>query len=311
MLRSIWQVKMLWMKSKLHINSFFLFLILSHSLCAEAKVTYGFSEGRLGDNLISYLHAKWVSYLYQIPLSYIPFDGSDNFLLHELEKPFGSGEKTVTLNDLSQLDWFKDVVYKIPYAPDYLQEYEHIRGLKNICPYIKVDWEDKTFIEWARPFLSPRTPVKTLCLPTDKITVALHIRRHVGVDRDPRLATFYPYKFLPNQFYIDQIRWIYKEFNEQPLYIYFFSNDPDMEKVAEFYKKTLNIDNITFDWGKENSVLTDFYSMMQFDCLVRPQSNLSIVASKFGRQKLVISPEHVKTGRRGNVVDKVLIEKRW
>jgi len=301
---------MLWTKLKLRINSFFLFLFLSHALFAEAKVTYGFSEGRLGDDLISYLHAKWVSYLYQIPLSYIPFDGSDNFLLHELEEKIGSGEKIVSLNDLSQLDRMKNVVYKIPYAPDYLQEYEHIRGLKNICPYIKVDWEDKIFIEWARPFLSPRVPVKTLSLPTDKITVALHIRRNVGVDGDRRLTNLYPYKFLSNIFYLDQIRWIYKEFNEQPLYIYFFSNDPDMEKVAEFYKKTLNIDNITFDWGKESSVLTDFYSMMQFDCLVRPQSNLSIVASKFGRQKLVISPEHVKVKRGGNRVDKVLIERR-
>ncbi len=301
---------MLWTKLKLLVNSFLLFLILSSALLAEAKVTYGFSEGRLGDHLISYLHAKWVSYLYQVPLSYIPFDGSDNFLLHELEKPLGSGEKTVSLNDLSQLDRMKNVVYKIPYAPDYLQEYEHIRGLKNICPYIKVDWEDKAFIEWVRPFLSLRVPVNTLSLPADKLTVALHIRRNVGVDGDRRLAKLYPYKFLSNTFYLDQIRWIYKEFNEQPLYIYFFSNDPDMEKVAEFYKKTLNIDNITFDWGKDNTVLSDFYSMMQFDCLVRPQSNLSIVASKFGRQKLVISPEHVKTGRRGNSVDKVLIERR-
>lgn len=285
-------------------------LAFSSNLSAEAKVTYGFSAGRLGDHLISYLHAKWVSYQHHIPLLYTPFQGSDAFCLHDLEEPLIGDEKIVPLNDLSQLDRLKNVVYKIPYAPDYRQEYEYLKGLEQVCPYIQVDWKDKAFIEWVRPFLAPRVPVNTLCLPKDKITVALHIRRHVGVDRNQRLAVTYPYKFLPDRFYLEQILWIYEAFNQQPLYIYFFSNDPDIRNVAAAYEKSLKIDNITFDWGDGSDVLADLYSMMEFDCIVRPQSNLSIVASIFGQQKLVIFPEHVKMDWLGSshVVDKVARE---
>ena len=57
-------------------------------------------------------------------------------------------------------------------------------------------------------------------------------------------------------------------------------------------------------------ILADLYSMMDFDCIIRPDSNLSIVASKFGRQKIVISPEHVTVNKKGNVVDRIRIERR-
>ncbi len=300
---------MLSIRLKLSVNSFFLLLFVTHTLLGEAKITYGFSGGRLGDHLIAYLHAKWISYEKQLPLLYIPFEQSDAFLLHELENPLPPHQNVTVLKNLSLLDRAKDLVYQIPYAPDYLQEYQRIPGLAAVCPFIKVDWEDKAFIECVRPFLSPRFPIETIPLPKDKITVALHIRRTVGVDVNPKLVGYYPYKFLPDQFYLDQIRWVYEEMGKKPLYVYLFSNDPDIGKVAEQYKNTLNLADVTFDWGKGKDVLTDFYSMMCFDCLIRPQSNLSIVASKFGYQKLVISPEHVNTNRRGILVDKV--KREW
>ena len=42
--------------------------------------------GRLGDQLIAYMHAKWVSYLYDIPLLYKPFHYSNDLVLDDKEE---------------------------------------------------------------------------------------------------------------------------------------------------------------------------------------------------------------------------------
>ena len=77
-----------------------------------AGVTYTFSGGRFGDNLISYLHAKWVAYRAGVPLLYKPFGYSGMLVMDEEEERFEGGA-TVTLRD------WKDVVRKSerPYLP--------------------------------------------------------------------------------------------------------------------------------------------------------------------------------------------------
>ncbi|HEV7737800.1 MAG TPA: hypothetical protein VGO47_10580, partial [Chlamydiales bacterium] len=53
------------------------FSLFLHSLCANPDstqaITYEFSGGRFGDNLLAYFHAKWVSYKYNIPFFYKEF----------------------------------------------------------------------------------------------------------------------------------------------------------------------------------------------------------------------------------------------
>ncbi|NDD58753.1 MAG: hypothetical protein EBZ47_05820 [Chlamydiae bacterium] len=41
--------------------------------------------GRFGDRLIAYMHAKWLSYKYNIPMLYIPFAYSDDLILDDIE----------------------------------------------------------------------------------------------------------------------------------------------------------------------------------------------------------------------------------
>src|SRR5579862_7273227 len=79
------------------------FFSLSLSLFASDAVTYEFTGGRLGDNLLSYLHAKWISHTRQIPLLYKPFPYSSELCLHDIEIPY-------TLD--SSLD-----LYVCPYFP--------------------------------------------------------------------------------------------------------------------------------------------------------------------------------------------------
>jgi len=297
------------------IRNIFISLLISTALFSGPTVTYEQAGGRLGDHLISYLHAKWISYQYGIPLAYTPFLFSDAFALSELEVPLEAKKKLVPVTNLSQLNRLEDKIYQIPYVTECPEEYLTGHPFWKERPFILVDWNDREFIEWVRPCLAPRIPVSPLSLPKDQITVALHIRRPYGQDADPNIHRIFPYKFLPDQFYIDQLNWIYEEMGRQPLYVYIFSNDPARRKIAHQFQAKLKNKNVTFDFPKvldesREGVISDLFSMMEFDCIIRPESNLSIVASKFGKQQIVISPEHVIVNTRENIVDRVKIERR-
>ena len=49
---------------------------------APKAVTYDFSGGRFGDNLISYLHGKWVAHVLNLTFLYRPFEFSDKLEMH-------------------------------------------------------------------------------------------------------------------------------------------------------------------------------------------------------------------------------------
>ncbi|MFA5306719.1 MAG: hypothetical protein WC365_04680, partial [Candidatus Babeliales bacterium] len=56
-----------------------------HLATGISAVTYGLSGGRFGDNLLCYVHAKWISYKYHIPLLYFPFEYSSHLVFDEAE----------------------------------------------------------------------------------------------------------------------------------------------------------------------------------------------------------------------------------
>ncbi len=41
------------------------------------------------------------------------------------------------------------------------------------------------------------------------------------------------------------------------------------------------------------NVMDDFFALLDFDCLIRPDSNFSICAEILGNHKVVVSPENV------------------
>jgi hypothetical protein len=48
-------------------------------------ITYELSGGRLGDNIIAYLHAKWLSHVHGIALLYKPFQYSSDLSLSQTD----------------------------------------------------------------------------------------------------------------------------------------------------------------------------------------------------------------------------------
>ena len=73
-------------------DKLFVFIIactISFCLIGQSYVTYQLPYGRLGDKLITYVHAKWISYKYGLKLLYRPFEYSDKLMLSKIEQPFG------------------------------------------------------------------------------------------------------------------------------------------------------------------------------------------------------------------------------
>lgn len=84
-------------------------------------------------------------------------------------------------------------------------------------------------------------------------------------------------------------------YNHAPLYVFLFTDDCNPQRLVDKYKKLVGNSNIEFACRTERTdyfynVLEDFFSMMYFDILIRPDSNFSIMAEKLGFHSVIISP---------------------
>lgn len=285
----------------------------------RSAVAYHLSGGRFGDNLIAYLHAKWISYKYALPLVYVPFEYSSDLVLSDAElmatiDNAGYLKRTETRQVVAKEFWLdtltinpnEGILYLVPWFQESLQDYERLEDGR---PYFYVNWEDEYFLKEIRSLIAPRAQLELIKLPSDKVTVAVHVRRNSnGFDLslsfkqgdyiDPSkqyLDDFFPLKCINDDFFIFGIKKIAELFPDKQLYVYIFTDDKNPGDIVEKYKKIINNPAITFDYRHDvhdhtKHVLEDFFSMLTFDCLVRSDSNFSLVASKLGDYKLVISP---------------------
>ena len=155
-------------------------------------VTYTL-DGRFGDNLVSFMHAQWISYKYDIPLLYIPFVHSDRLKLHNKCRIYDESiKKSVkhvkTFTNLHDCKIRKDssTLYIFPYCPESLFE---VAVSTNLF-FFPVHWEDKQFKAILKELIKPIHPVPQLELPKDRITVAVHMRL------DPTEARAAPRRFF-------------------------------------------------------------------------------------------------------------------
>lgn len=283
----------------------------SSYLQAGNAITYSFSGGRLGDNLVSYFHARWLSYKYGLPFLYKPFPDSENFYLHGMDQTEGknfSFKYLISIAKESNIHTASSSsLFIVPYFPETRGEYEWIKNAVGRIPFFSVDWEDPNFAEEVKNCLQPKQSVKTLNLPSDCITVALHLRRgHEAKNR--ALVVSFPLKFASDEYYINQIRRVATIFPDKKLYIYIFTDDENPQAIVKKYHEALKNPNIDFDYGKNkgpNSLLEDFYSISKFNCCILCQSNFSVIASKLGNYTLLISPVHASLRRGKAIIDEV------
>lgn len=293
-------------------------LFLSLSACAEIRqaVTYELSPGRFGDNLLSYIHAKWISYKYNIPLLYKRFVYSDRLVLHTCEPSYEENKKrfssTVLLGHAVNIDVSdkRSKLYVVPYFPASRYELKYGISFSGASWYsFEIDWSDKYFIQELRKVIAPITPIARMNLPTNRITVAVHVRRGGNHDTPETVAAF-PMKFLTDEFYITQINQLYYLLHEGPLYVYLFTDDTNPMRMMSMFQERLKGLDIQFDCRKGyNSdtvnVLEDFFALQQFDCLIHSESNYSLIMSKLGDYLVSIYPDSFRKINNTIVYDNI------
>lgn len=264
------------------------------------SVTYDLNkEARFGDQLISYLHARWIAYRYGFSFLYKPFLHSENFALHGIDELW-TEEKENQFDYIirhHQKENFSlksegSLLYLIPFFSDLQDDLQY-------CPDwvpFSIDWKDKGFRNLLQSLFRPAKNIPLISPPNHYLSVALHIRRGGGYDEaNPFLL--WPLRFLPDSYYIECLRRVYTLFPGQKIYAYIFTDEQEPKKIADTLKNALADLPITFDYREKGNhytanVVEDFYSMMNFDCLIRSASNFTLLHSVIVDYKLIMSPKH-------------------
>lgn len=292
-------------------NFCFLLFLPCILLSQDLVVTYD-KGSRLGDNLLCYLHAKWIAYEYHIPLRYKPFKYSSKLVLHDqelsLSKDLYKDKRFVVRLDQERIDLHSEraTMYVCPYFPEDAWEQKNYY-------HFKVDWKNQEFRNIVRKMISPK---KKLCLvvpPKNSVNIAIHVRDGGGFDPESAKAGV-PLKLPPINFYAEGLSRIVRLFPAKDIYCYVFTDAIDPEKIVHVLQKALPSDSsVTFGYRKFNNrhnknVLEDFFSLFNFDVLIRPQSNFSMVPSLIHDYAIVYHPTSAVVSGNQVVIDKVEME---
>lgn len=303
---------------------FILFLLLfsAQQGFTRSAVTYTFSGGRFGDNLLSYSRAKYISYLYDIPLLYIPFAYSDSLMMHNLELHY-SQEKVKEYKGVVSykqvngvIDSEADIIYVVPFFPESVYERNCPRN-----PYLfDVDWDNPKFKQELQKMIKSVDRLNLLQMPTDCITVALHVRIGTGFDLIGNytyddMIKWHPLKWPPLSFYVEALQKVAAQFPDQKIYVYIFTDHNNPSELMDYFAKIITDTRIQFDcrlYGNNHNtnVLEDFFSLLQFDCLIRSDSNFSVMAEKIGDYKILIAPKHVSQQNGETIIDDIFFVKK-
>jgi len=328
------------------------FFLVMYTLCtfirivSDCGVTYASPPGRMGDQLITYIKAKWLAWKHGYELLYVPFKGANMFEFHKKETRSTRLRRKQfyrTCSIKNDRDFIggdkKNILYKIWYtfkSTDWGHWYDQStwRGLSN----------NALFKQVLKKSLAPICKIEKQPVPQNCLTIALHVRRGGGYDKPllsgqkdlykpvefvkkphqytkastvrlsrkrrwlrrrgarkrrkkrPQYADRnHPLKFPPDLFYVHALIFLSEWFDDQPLYVYIFTDDIHPEKITENIQKHVKKQNITFDFRKEKNthdlhVLDDMFNMSRFDCIIRPESSYSKVAELVGDHIMSIFP---------------------
>jgi hypothetical protein len=284
-------------------------------------ISYDFSGGRFGDNLLAYLHAKWVSYKNQVPLLYKPFPYSSQLVLHDKEVNASS----MNLSSFNVLDLMNEKeiifsspghpkIYICPYFPECQWERKNLMGPHGKpWVYFDVDWKDPDFNRLLKDLIRPKQSYQLTIPPKETINIALHIREGGTYDWGD-FALHFITKFPPFDFYIDGLLKVIELFPDKPLYCYLFTDALCPSELVEKIQAEIPPGiSITFDCRTENNihnrnVLEDFFSLFYFDVLIHPQSNFSLIPSLIQDYAVVYAPVFGSREGKNIKIDQVKFE---
>jgi len=302
------------------VRYFLSFLLLTFFCFAAPQKAVTFGEGgRLGDNILDYTHAKWISYKWGIPLLFRPFDNSELFVFHDVEQHLTAENKghyfqkyLKGFHELSEsID--TDTLYMVGHVPDAYEEYVFLgsHGL-----HIPVDWSDPYFRDMMRALIVPKQTLDLIHPPKDIISVALHYRDGGGFVWDTdTMKRGLPLRFPDISYYIKQLKRLIVMVGRQPIFVQIFTDHPEPEKIKKHFKSIFPQSHIEFacrEFGNRHdaNVLEDLYSMTNFDCLIRPMSHFSMTASHLKDFMIEFYPTNGHWDNHRFLVDKVEVIER-
>ena len=272
-------------------------------------------SGRFGDQLILYADAKYASYKTGIPLALPSFVHSQALWLDTYELPYQEDcfkeyeyqlveniEHLIKAQEASDCSPKQNIVYQPRY-----------RGPGNLPRYRN----DPYFLEILRKTIQLKTPL-SLEKPdkeNNTMNVAVHIRKgtrrhdyaaqqHSVFDQLLDGSVILPFggKFLPDSYYLKYIRWFATQFPQKTIEFFLFTDHDNPQELLTHYAKQLqDLKNITLR-AKQNSsqteddILIDFFSLLEFDNLIRSNSSFALVAQLIGNYEIVIAPRAVCSG---------------
>lgn len=307
-------------------------LLLLASNVESALMTNAANAGYLGDQLINYIKAKYLSSKYNIPFSLTPFPHSEKLILSDLEFRGHNNGVHVQVEHEHQVSSNGHIFYNVSY-------YCKMHGWSDA--FDTYTWhsvlQDKAFMQEMRKMIALKndTPIDSF---SDDIMLAVHVRRPSNADdnhlkscqfytfaqlhrdRDMRIAMDdpFPFKFLPHQFYIDQIKRLANIFPAKNIRVYIFTDSTNPQEICSIYNSIIQDDRITFHCKNNHyttSVAEDLVALSKFDYLIRSKSNFSQIADFIGNHKMVISSDTLgwyknELGQDCLVAETVIIKKR-
>lgn len=320
-------------------------LMICSPIQSQSAVTYLARNewgGRLGDMLIMYVKAKWVAFHYNLPLLYKPFAYSDELELHFKEQylhhhMLKDYKKRITCKDApehldSLINPKENALYTVHYYFNlpHWGECQKKYDSQEIMTWPEI-YNDRKFLQELKKNIAPHTPLQLHDIPTDKISVAVHVRMGGGFDH-PLLSRqlysldsldageempantysdkYWPLKFVPLQYYVDQIKRLSEMLNDDAMYVHIYTDDKDPVTVMNTIAAAVNKTNIVFNCRKDDNhhsknVLEDLFSMARYHCLIRSGTNYPQISQLIGNHRIVIYPKSCKWIGNTMIVDDV------
>jgi hypothetical protein len=277
----------------------------------ESAVTYHFSGGRFGDNLLTYFHAKWLSYCTGYPIVYNSFRYSDQLVFSDLDKPSpGNYDKEIRFSEkddpLEACNKDSTLIH-VEYFPELSWGGDCLQNV----PKFHVNWDDPNFRRAIQAAIVPKETIQcTIIPPKDRISVALHFR--TGGKFEPDLHDKWALKGARLEFFIDQLKYLHDFLGRKALFVYIFTDHQHPNNIKSRFEKLFRDCDIIFgcpdrDRGWNDQVLEDFFSMIQFNCSIHGDSNFSITAGLLADYDVEIRPMTTKEIKGTSVIDHVVM----
>ena len=277
-----------------------------------AAITYPDINSRFGDSLVTYIHAKWISFLYDIPLLYKPFPYSDQLVMHTTETRYSTAQLktfqnviTIKRSDHIKFDKNSKILYVIPYFPESAFEYQlyHFNNL-----LFNVDWNNPVFKQILKSVIAPAQKLPEPNIPTNMPSIAVHVRTKSGADilfrdglcKKPATSRAYsdinfPLKHITEDYYVVQLKKLHDILGRPHAYVYIFTDDANPPAVKAKIETAVNRSELIFDCRQPGNhhctgVIEDFFAMTKFQYFIGNDSNFSMISSLISDHLIAIRP---------------------